>query len=104
MEKKKCYRLSRGWVMAGSDRCDSREPGEGLRVEIHRKDRDGRRLDATSSAERCALNNAAILRQVGALPLLAAKVGLAIHWQALKIWLRGGVFHRKPAPPRTPIS
>jgi DUF1365 family protein len=24
---------------------------------------------------------------------------MAIHWQALKIWLKGARFHRKPPPP-----
>ncbi|HEY9547153.1 MAG TPA: DUF1365 domain-containing protein [Solimonas sp.] len=103
-EKQKCFHVSPFFDIAGSYRFDISEPGARLRVAIQLKDRDAPRLDATISAERCALNNAAILRQVAALPLLAAKVVLSIHWQALKIWLRGGVFHRKPAPPRTPIS
>ena len=31
-------------------------------------------------------------------------VVLRIHWQALKLWRKGAVFHRKPQPPVTEIS
>lgn len=103
-EKEKCFHVSPFFDTAGRYRFDISEPGARLRVAIQLKDRDAPQLDATISAERRALNNAAILKQVAALPLLAAKVVLSIHWQALKIWLRGGVFHRKPAPPRVDIS
>jgi DUF1365 family protein len=27
-----------------------------------------------------------------------------IHWQALKIWLRGATFFPKPVPPREEVS
>jgi DUF1365 family protein len=32
-------------------------------------------------------------------PLLTLKVIGGIHWQALRIWLKGGKYHRVPAPP-----
>lgn len=103
-EKQKCFHVSPFFDIAGSYRFNISEPGARLRVAIQLKDADAPQLDATISAERRSLSNAAILRQIAALPLLAAKVVLSIHWQALKIWLRGGVFHRKPAPPHIDIS
>ncbi|PWG61273.1 DUF1365 domain-containing protein [Sediminicurvatus halobius] len=48
--------------------------------------------------------DAGLLWAALAVPLMTLKVIAAIHWQALKIWLRGGRFHRKPAPPATEIS
>jgi DUF1365 family protein len=27
-----------------------------------------------------------------------------IHWQALKIWLRGAAFHKKPLPPLEQVT
>jgi DUF1365 family protein len=45
-----------------------------------------------------------LLRVAITVPLLTLKVIAAIHWQALKIWLRGGRYHRKPTPPDTEIS
>ena len=37
-------------------------------------------------------------------PFQTLKVLAAIHWQALKIWVQGARFHRKPAPPIEEIS
>ncbi len=45
-----------------------------------------------------------LLRNALAMPLMTLKVTAAIHWQALRIWLRGGRYHPKPEPPRTEIS
>ncbi len=39
-----------------------------------------------------------------AYPLLTLKVVLMIHWEALKIWLKGGRYHPKPSPPKEEIS
>ena len=45
-----------------------------------------------------------LINIVAFLPLLMLKVLGAIHWQALKLWLRGARFHRKPAPPAASAS
>lgn len=39
-----------------------------------------------------------------ALPLSTLQVVLGIHWQALKIWLRGATYRSKPAPPEETVS
>lgn len=39
-----------------------------------------------------------------AYPLLTLKVVLMIHWEALKIWLKGGRYHPKPTPPKEEVS
>jgi DUF1365 family protein len=31
-------------------------------------------------------------------------VVLRIHWQALRLWVKGATFHTKPEPPRKEIS
>jgi DUF1365 family protein len=41
----------------------------------------------------------ALLRAFLRLPWLMAGVIVRIHLQALRLWLKGAVFHRKPAPP-----
>ena len=61
-------------------------------------------LDATVAGERVALTDGAILGQVLAMPLLMLKVVWGIHWEALKLWLRGAKFHTKPAPPKLEIT
>src|SRR3546814_11868006 len=97
-EKQKCFHVSPFFDIAGSYRFDISEPGARLRVAIQLKDRDAPRLDATISAERCTLNNAAILRQVAALPLLAAKVVRSEERRVGKEWFstgrsRGSPYH-----------
>jgi len=61
-------------------------------------------LLAVQSGDEHAAGDAGLLRAAVAVPLMTLKVIAAIHWHALKIWLRGGRFHRKPAPPATEIS
>lgn len=46
-----------------------------------------------------ALNDKRLLAALFRMPLMTFKVMAAIHWQALKIRLRGAPFFPKPAPP-----
>ena len=45
--------------------------------------------EATLAGERRALTNGALLGQVLRMPWMAVKVVVGIHWEALKLWLRG---------------
>jgi DUF1365 family protein len=49
-------------------------------------------------------SDAALALSALTVPLLGLKVMLAIHWQALLIWLRGARFHPKPHPPAAKVS
>jgi DUF1365 family protein len=75
------------------------EPGDRLSVFI-RQFRAGRFLLAASqTGESRPLTDRQLLRALARTPLMTFKVMAAIHWQALKIWLRGGRFHRRLPPP-----
>lgn len=103
-EKTKRFHVSPFFDLVGLYRFRFEAPGERYRVVIH-ETRDGTPiLDATLAGERRALTDAAILAQVARMPLMTVKVVAGIHWEALKIWLRGARFHKKPAPPATPAS
>ena len=65
---------------------------------------DAPALIAVQTGARCRGGDRGLLRVALTVPLLTLKVIGAIHWQALKIWLRGGRFHRRPAPPDSEIS
>ena len=56
----------------------------------------------TGKAQRFTTRN--LLFQVLRVPFQTCKVVLAIHWQALKIWLRGTPFNSKPSPPTQEIT
>jgi len=50
------------------------------------------------------ITSALLLKVFFSLPLMTLKVITMIHWQALKIYLRGGNFYKRPAPPREEVS
>lgn len=98
-EKDKCFHVSPFLDLVGRYRFRFSEPGAVVRVLIHETREAVPILDATLAGERRALTDGALLRQVALMPWMTLKVVAGIHWEALKIWLRGGKFHRKPEPP-----
>jgi DUF1365 family protein len=64
-------------------------PGDNVKLRILETDRDGPLLAATFNGRRRALTTAALLRSLFALPLVTFKIVVAIHWQALRLWLQG---------------
>jgi DUF1365 family protein len=103
-EKDKCFHVSPFFDLVGRYRFTLTEPGERLRVAIHETREGVPILDATLACERRALTDSAILAQVARMPLMTFKVVAGIHWEALKIWLRGGRFHTKPPLPDQDIT
>jgi len=84
-------------------------PGERLNVAIRETevDREGDEtltLVATHTARRRELNDRRLLGEALRIPFLTFKVIGLIHWQALKIWLKGGRFHKSPPPPASEVS
>lgn len=99
-DKEKCFHVSPFFDLVGDYRFVLSEPGERLRVAIHEAREGIPILDATLAAERQTLSDATLLVQVLRMPFMTLKVVAGIHWEALKIWLRGARFHTKPEPPR----
>lgn len=98
-EKDKCFHVSPFMDLSGRYHFRFAEPGEVVRVLIHETREGAPLLDATLAGERRALTDAALLAQVALMPWMTLKVVAGIHWEALKLWLRGAKFHRKPEPP-----
>jgi hypothetical protein len=71
-------------------------PGEQVKLRILETDREGPLLAATFSGRRAALTTSALLRTLVALPLVTFKVVAAIHWQALRLWLKGARLQPRP--------
>ena len=103
-EKDKCFHVSPFFDLVGRYQFRLSEPAERLRVLIHETREGIPILDATLAGERVALTDRAIAWQVLKMPAMTLKVVAGIHWEALKIWLRGARFHRKPEPPSVDIS
>ena len=67
-------------------------PGRALRWRILETDAEGPLLSATFSGERVPLAAGTLLGLCAKIPLLTATVLGGIHWEALKIWLKGAKF------------
>lgn len=72
-------------------------PGPTVRLRILETDAEGPVLAATFSGRRQPLSTAALLRSLVALPLMTLKVIAAIHWEALRLWVKGA--RLVPRPP-----
>jgi DUF1365 family protein len=73
-------------------------PEERVKLRILETDSEGPLLAATFCGDRRALTSAALLRSFFALPLVTFKIISAIHWEALRLWLKGAKLVRRPAP------
>jgi DUF1365 family protein len=74
-------------------------PGDELRVRILETDAEGPILAATFSGTRADLRTGALLKAFFAMPLLSFKIVGAIHYEALRLWLKGLRLTPRPAPP-----
>jgi DUF1365 family protein len=63
---------------------------------------EARRFDATLVLQRRPLDGANLARVLLRYPLMTLKVVAAIHWQALRIWLRGNPIFTHPQPDKIP--
>lgn len=74
-----------------------RVPGERLDLTILGLDAAGPLITAVMTGRRDPLTDRALLAAVAAMPLLTLKVVAAIHWEALRLWLKG--VRLRPSPP-----
>ena len=81
-----------------------RPPAGDLFVAVDSSDAQGPMLHAAFTARRAELSDAAILKAVLGAPLLMLKVMAAIHWEALRIWLKGARFHARPPLPSEAVT
>jgi DUF1365 family protein len=77
-------------------------PGDNVKLRILETGREGPLLAATFRGRRRALNTAALLRSFFSLPLVTLKIVAAIHWEALRLWLKGA--RLVPRPTAAPAS
>jgi len=64
-------------------------PKDQVKLRILETDGEGPLLAATFSGHRCALTTRELLRSFFALPAVTVKIIAAIHWEALRLWLKG---------------
>ncbi len=69
-----------------------RPPGDTVHIRILERDAQDPVLAATFQGARQPLTTATLARACLALPFMTFKVMAAIHWQALKLWLKGAKY------------
>ncbi|WP_417415609.1 DUF1365 domain-containing protein [Hoeflea sp.] len=74
-------------------------PGEQLKWRIMETDQSGPLLAATYNGARRAMSSESILACLLQIPLLTWKIVGGIHYEALKLWLKGMRYVPRPAPP-----
>ena len=79
-------------------------PGERIAVGIAESDTEGVMFRAGLGLRRLEMSDRNLARLFVSHPLVTLKVIGTIHWQALRLWLKGAKFHRRPAPPRLDTS
>lgn len=103
-ELDKCFHVSPLIDMQARYRFRLGRPAERLTVSIQEFESDKLMLVATQSGERRPLADRHLLRALLRTPFMTFKIMLAIHWQALKAWLRGAPFFSKPEPPEEQVT
>jgi DUF1365 family protein len=76
-------------------------PGETVRLRIHETENGEPVLAATFVGNRRPLDDRTLAGCLLKFPLMTWKIMAGIHWEALKLWLKGAKFHRSPPAPAT---
>lgn len=79
-------------------------PGEALGLTVTGLDGNGPLIVATLEATRRELTDGALCRVLAAFPLMTLKVIVAIHWEALRLWMKGLAVRSRPTPPSSAVT
>jgi len=90
--------------MTSTYRFRIKEPGEALSVLIRQSVPEGEQLIATLHGRRRPLDDRHLLIAFLRYPLMTVKVIGAIHWEALRLWIKGARYHRRPQSPQQEAS
>jgi len=80
------------------------KPNDDLSIVINEYQNDKLMLSATQHGTKHQIDTPHLLGIFCRIPLMTFKIMWMIHWQALKIWLRGGKYHKKPQAPTEDFS
>jgi DUF1365 family protein len=103
-ETEKAFHVSPLFAVDGDYRFKVSTPGRHFRLSVENHVAGARTHIATLVSEARPLTDAWLARIFLTMPLMTLQVVLGIHWQALKLFLRGARYHRRPPLPAQPTS
>ncbi len=98
-EADKAFHVSPFQPVSGRYRFRITDPGDRLSIHIDLLRGGERVFDSTLTSERRPLATGSLVRTVVRHPHLGLRTLTAIHWQALRLWLKRAPFFAKPEPP-----
>lgn len=101
-DAEKVFHVSPFFDVSGRYRFTLRTPGERFKLTILKQNDGEPDLLATMAMNRRALTTGALVRLFASQPFSTLKTVAGIHWQALKLWLKGARYHSRPRPPAEP--
>lgn len=104
LRARKVFHVSPFFPVSGEYRFDFDQRDDCSVVRIDYWDAGDLRLVTRIGGRLEPLTAASVRRWLIGFPLLTVGVVWRIHWQALRLWLRGAKFHRKPDPPVARIT
>jgi len=81
-----------------------RPPGGKVQIVVNGKDMDGPLISASFLGERRELTDRALLRLFFTIPLVTLKTVAGIHWEALKLWVKGIRIRKAPKPTEAKVT
>jgi uncharacterized protein len=103
-EAKKVFHVSPFFDVAGDYRFRFEREGKINRACINYHDADGLLLATSVGGDAQPLNTRAMMRAFFAYPWMTFGVVARIHWQALRLWIKGAGYRPKPPPPAEPTT
>lgn len=79
-------------------------PADKVAVAIDQHDSVGLVLQAAFAGMRQELGDRALLAAFFRYPLMTVKIIAGIHWEALKLWIKGNPLYKRPAAPKNSLS
>jgi DUF1365 family protein len=95
--EKKVFHVSPFFTLDGTYRFEFHVGREHLEARIDLYRGGEAQFVSRLSLDRRPLTDASLLRMLVGYPLLTLRVIAAIHWQALRLWWKGAVYHPVPA-------
>jgi DUF1365 family protein len=103
-EADKVFYVSPFYRVEGGYRFRVTPPGEAFSLAIEKHTAGQADFTATLDLKRRAISNFRLALLFLGMPLMTLGVVFAIHWQALRLWLKGAPFGARPPGPKVGIS